>query len=165
MSCTFSIKRPLQVSIARKQTKVNCVKLPWNLFFFPSNTNRFRFRPLFRQLLTTVNRSNLSFFQQLTRWLYLFIYLVNYISPSKTIHNRVQKFVGTYNEIHQDFAHILPNLQSSVSKYPLWPLTKLPNSWSHSTGTFPTRSGHRPVPQIKSQTHSKGEFTKRWPGH
>ena len=31
--------------------------------------------------------------------LYLFIYLVNYISPSRTIQNRVHKFFGTYNEI------------------------------------------------------------------
>ena len=30
---------------------------------------------------------------------YLFIYLVNYISPSRTIQNRVHKSFGTYNEI------------------------------------------------------------------
>ena len=55
--CIFSIKRPLQLSIARNQTKVNVVKFSRNLFFFPTNTNRSRFRPFFLQLLTTVNRS------------------------------------------------------------------------------------------------------------
>ena len=59
-----------------------------------------------------------TLFQYLTRLLYLFIYLVNYISPSRTIQKWVHKFFGTY-EIRQDFAHILPKLPSPVSKYPL----------------------------------------------
>ena len=51
------------------------------------------------------------------RVLYLFIYLVNYISPSGMIQNWVHKFYGAY-ETRQDFAHILRNFPSPVSKYP-----------------------------------------------
>ena len=60
-----------------------------------------------------------SLFQQLMRVLYLFIYLVNYISPSGTIQNRVHKFPGAYHKTRQDFAHILLNFPSPASKYPL----------------------------------------------
>ena len=52
-------------------------------------------------------------------FIYLFIDLVNYISPSRTIQNRVHIFFGTYNEILQDFANIFPNFLSPLSKYPL----------------------------------------------
>ena len=43
----FSNKRPLQLSIARDQTKVNVAKFPGSLIFFSTNTNHSRFRPFF----------------------------------------------------------------------------------------------------------------------
>ena len=52
----------------------------------------------------------------LTRVLYLFIYLVNYISPSRPTKSLVYKFSGAYYKTLQDFAHILPNFPSLFSK-------------------------------------------------
>ena len=58
----------------------------------------------------------LSLFQQLTRVLYLFIYLVNYISPSSTIQNRDHKFSSAYHKTHQNIAPIFPNFPSPFSE-------------------------------------------------
>ena len=43
---------------------------------------------------------------------YLFIYLVNNISHSSTIQNRVHKFSGAYHETRQNITHKLPNSSS-----------------------------------------------------
>ena len=87
----------------------------------------------------------------------------------RTIQNRVHKFSDTYNEIRQDSVHILPNLPSPISKYPLqptvWPPTKPQNFSTPFQGDF-----HNPVWPLTSTSNKisnpfQEEFTKRWPGH
>ena len=96
--------------------------------------------------------------------LYLFIYLVNNISPSRTIQNRVHKFFGTYNEILKIlhiYSLILPshfknNLFKNKSQTPfqedlhnsVWPLTSqyvnnISNPFSVPQDSQPLSSGRQ----------------------
>ena len=100
--------------------------------------------------------------------------MVNYIFPSNTIRKRVHRFSGVYHATRQDFARMLPNFQSPVSKnflyhyslvsYPtpnildpiqgehhkmlVWPLTstsKFSNPFSEDLTK--RSSSHWPIPQ------------------
>ena len=65
------------------------------------------------------------------------------------IHTRHVRILHTYSLIsHPLFQNILFNIK-------IRPLIKPPNSRPHSKGTFTTRSGHKPVPQIEFQSHSR----------
>ena len=74
MPSSFSIKRPLQLR--------NVVKFSRNLFSFPTNTNRSRFRPLFLQLFDHRQSVYLSFFSIASEYLFSFFSFSKYFYKS-----------------------------------------------------------------------------------
>ena len=94
----------------------------------------------------------------------LFIYLVKCISPSSIIQNQVHKFSSVYNEICQDFTHILPNFPSPFPTNMLfntmvWSLTKHKDSQRHSRGNS-QNAGLATNQYLKISIPFLGDFTK-----
>ena len=83
------------------------------LFFF------FFIKSLIHYFFNLISASFCLYLDIVTMGSFTLIYSIsNKYFHQQAIQNRVHKFFGTY-EIRSDFAHILPNLPSPVSKYPL----------------------------------------------